>query len=369
MSKIHFEENSVITCTPSQMPRIAMQCPKIVTDIGKAVASAVSAMGKVCVGYGEGRAALALGRAFSAGVCSVGVQAVEVGMSTVPSLAYAVKRLGCSVGAYISANNTVSVRLFSADGAKLTREEEDRIECRLNVPAEELPLAQYGEISFCEGISEVYLSRLAEIVTGRLERIYAQFYSPTRKIVTDAQRLIAGKNGTDDDTRTERIAFHISGDGSKVSAYSEPTGYVLHDRLMAVVTPNVSNSSVTYGDTFPFRERFIPDTKSPLACDGTALALTVLEILRNRGITLKEATDELPDYAVAERYIPLDKPYNVMKKLNTNDGVLMDGESGRVVIRPNRTGRGIMLRVESFAAETAAELCDFYAEMLSDNSE
>jgi hypothetical protein len=37
---------------------------------------------------------------------------------------------------------------------------------------------------------------------------------------------------------------------------------------------------------------------------------------------------------------------------------------GRVLIRPVKTGKGVMMYVESYAAETAAEICDFYSDLL-----
>ena len=49
-------------------------------------------------------------------------------------------------------------------------------------------------------------------------------------------------------------------------------------------------------------------------------------------------------------------------------GVLTDGDGGRVTVRPVRTGKGIMLNVESYALEAASELCDFYSEVIKRNA-
>ena len=45
-----------------------------------------------------------------------------------------------------------------------------------------------------------------------------------------------------------------------------------------------------------------------------------------------------------------------------------NGDGGRVTVRPVRTGKGIMLNVESYALEAASELCDFYSEVIKRNA-
>ena len=103
--------------------------------------------------------------------------------------------------------------------------------------------------------------------------------------------------------------------------------------------------------------------------DGIALAFNVLEVLRRRKMTLKEAVSQLPKFAGVNRYIPVDKPSELLERLSVSTGgVLTDGDGGRVTVRPVRTGKGIMLNVESYALEAASELCDFYSEVIKRNA-
>ena len=100
--------------------------------------------------------------------------------------------------------------------------------------------------------------------------------------------------------------------------------------------------------------------------DGIALAFNVLEALRRRKMTLKEAVSQLPKFAGVNRYIPVDKPSELLERLSVSTGGVLTG--GRVTVRPVRTGKGIMLNVESYALEAASELCDFYSEVIKRNA-
>ena len=110
--------------------------------------------------------------------------------------------------------------------------------------------------------------------------------------------------------------------------------------------------------------------KTPFVRDGAALALTVLETLESRGITLAEAVRELPEMALATRFVAVDKhPMKLLKSLTaekqaSGDGITLNDARGRVLIRPVKTEKGVIMQAESFSMETASELCDFYQDIL-----
>lgn len=396
MTKIHFEENSRLV-SDSAAPVTSENA----IAVGRAAAAAFGKpqSTRICIGRGTGPAAEALSLALASGVCAAGGEAVIAGQVTAPGLSFSVKRLGCDIGVYVTAGMPAAIRLFAADGLRLLPRDEKKIEAMLNIPPEDCAYEQYGGITSCEGISQVYLSRLSEILSGRLEKISAQFYSPSETVIANAQRLLAGKNGKADSC-AERIAFHIDADGCTVSAYTDDTGHVPCDKLAMLCCMELFSSGQDIASCGELPEaaaklaevygrRVMSCQESGSGChdeteqtekcrqtrsacaaqlflhDGTATALTVLEMLRRRDISLKAALDELPPYALAGRYIPVSGPHELILSLGSADGVLMNSESGHVTVRPVRTGKGIMLSVESFAAETAAELCDFYADMIS----
>ena len=99
--------------------------------------------------------------------------------------------------------------------------------------------------------------------------------------------------------------------------------------------------------------------------------MTVLETLESRDLTLAEAAAELPDMALSTRFVAIDKqPVKLLRSLFSEqqvsgDGVVIDDRRGRVLIRPVKTEKGVIMQVESYSAEIASELCDFYQDLLT----
>ena len=46
----------------------------------------------------------------------------------------------------------------------------------------------------------------------------------------------------------------------------------------------------------------------------------------------------------------------------------MQEQDSRVLIRPVKTGKGMMMYVESFKSETASELCDKFEKLLKNDN-
>ena len=107
------------------------------------------------------------------------------------------------------------------------------------------------------------------------------------------------------------------------------------------------------------------DESSPSSQCLEARHLASKQLFMHDGIALSQ----LPKFAGVNRYIPVDKPSELLERLSVSTGgVLTDGDGGRVTVRPVRTGKGIMLNVESYALEAASELCDFYSEVIKRNA-
>ncbi|MGN0642976.1 MAG: hypothetical protein ACI4JJ_07495 [Huintestinicola sp.] len=411
ISALHFEEESRLVKTSAD--RIT---PEDAANTGRAAVYAAARSAehhggrvRVCVGWSGSEGAKALAYAFASGVCSAGGEAAAVGECTSPALAYSVRRLAADMGCHISADVTAAMMFFAGDGLTLFPDTEAAIEEHLcGTHHAENVYSHYGSITECGGMTEVYMSRLSGILGGYLHGIFADVNSPSRDIMSCTERLLAGKN----DREGSRIAFHITGDGRKLSAYSDSTGYVFHDRLLMICCrdlfsrgydaadcPDLPKAAERMAESFGRKvigcgknictsesarsvrceqARSLASEQSFMR-DGCALMLTVLEILRRRGVSLKQLLSELPDYSVASRYIPMKSPSELLRRLCTaegagsgdsgrdcGDGVLMNNGNGRVTITPVRTGKGMMLRVESFGAamEAASELCDFYEDII-----
>jgi len=115
--------NSELTC------ELAMK-------IGRAAAMVlteeVSARPKVLIGMDTRISSDMLESAISAGLCSVGVDVLLLGMVPTPAVAYLVKKYGYDAGIMISASHNPceynGIKIFQADGYKLPDELEERIE-------------------------------------------------------------------------------------------------------------------------------------------------------------------------------------------------------------------------------------------------
>lgn len=383
---LQFEEESRLV--PVSGERIT---PETAVMAGAACARA-AAGGRILTAHSGENGAAALAAAFSAGAAAAGADCVSAEVCPATAAAYAVKKLKCAMGCYVHTELDASFKLFASDGLALFGDTEKTIEQELD-GGKALPYSHYGSISDFIGAAELYAAKLGELLGGKLKGIYADVSSPSMAVMSCFEKAIGEKN----DRSGGRIAFHISGDGSRISAYSDDTGYVFREKLIMICCRDLfeSGSDAAVCGKPPrvlekmaeeYGRRVISCGKNicrseerqsdECACarrlaseqlfmhDGTALAVRILDILRRHGTSLREEAAGIPSFAGISRYIPVDKPSELLKRLCTPDGVLSDNGSERVVIRPVRTGRGIMLDVESFAMEAARELCDRYMDII-----
>lgn len=399
--KMVFEEESCLTAVGQPIPGAAEA-----VGIGMACAAAARSETvrpgeslRIFVAHSGERGARVLAGSFAAGCAQVGCEVLIGGECSAWAAASAVRTLGCFMGCHIHTEITPVFRLFAGDGLSLYARTEDKITAALypvkskgKAPDDSVPYSHYGVIREFAGADEMYISSLRSRLHGELHGIYADVYSPSAAVSGEAMRALSG-NG---DQMGERIAFHIGSDGGRVSAFSESTGYVFRDKLLMLCCRGLFERGIDAafcGSVPRWLEKMAEgcgrrviscgrnvctDCSDPseecsharlLAAeqgftrDGIALMMETLETLRSRGETLKDAVASLPPTAVINRYIPADRPSALLKRLCSPDskpGVLSDSSRGLVTIRPVRTGKGLMLGVESFSMEAAAELCDIY---------
>lgn len=390
--KMYFEEESRLVPADRSLPTAAEAAV-----IGRACAANITAGERIFIAHSGEKGANALARSFAAGCAESGREAVFGGECSVWAAANAVKALGCGLGCHVHTEITPVFRIFASDGLSLDAAAEDRITAEIYSPKQrDIPYSHYGGIREFSGTSELYVSALRERLKGCAKGIYADVYSSSPSVTEEALRALSGKN----DPSGERIAFHIGADGGRLSAYSDSTGYIFREKLLMLCCRGLFEKgedaafcgrppkwlckmaekygrqviscgrSVCTGCGQPSEEckraRKLAASQG-FTGDGIALMLETLEVLRQRGESLKEAVASLPPAAIINRYIPADRPSKLLERLcsvKNGDGVLSDTERGLVTVRPVRTGKGLMLGVESFAMETAAELCDFYSEVI-----
>lgn len=368
-------------------------------QIAAAAGSALASLGKkIGVGYKDNPASKSLALAVASGITSAGSEAWLFGVTTVPSLSFCTEKSELSAGCLIDAGITAKIRFCSSDGLSLTRSEEKIIEGGINRSEyRKAGFMHFGALRDASSVTRLYRNMLEKTAPEKLTMLRAVINTPgstVNEICGEIFKKINSKNGSP-------IIFHIGSDGRGTSAYTEETGYVFEEKLILICCirhfslghdialphnfPEAADklaekygckvyrySGCTSGESDSTSRRLA--LKTPFVRDGAALALTVLDILEKRRITLAEAVKELPEIALSTRFVPIDKhPMKLLKKISaekkaSGDGITISDSRGRVMIRPVKTGKGVIMQVESFSAEIASELCDFYQNLLQERN-
>lgn len=385
-NKIHFEDESRLTPAVSEAVSA-----RDAAEIGESLSRAVKG-GKILVSSSGENGGAALAKCVAAGAASAGSDCIIAEDCSASAAVYAAKALGCKAGCRCHTEITASFKLTASDGLNLFERTENEIIAGLD-RKNDVPYSHYGRITVFEGASELYSSYMKKYIGGRLN-VFADINSSSDAIVRECKQII----GENNNKTAPRTAFRISGDGSRISAYSDQTGYVFREKLISLCCRDLFERGIdaaVCGSVPRVLERLASDYgRKIISCgknicrteaqpsekcrlarslaseqlfmyDGIALMITTLEILRKTEMPLAEAIKSLPPQAGVSRFIPVNSPSELLRKLSCPDGVLSDGTSGRVTIRPVRTGKGIMLNVESFALEAASELCDFYEGLIN----
>ncbi len=365
--------------------------PQTAASVGSALASLG---GKIGVGYKNSAASKSLALAIASGITAAGAEAWLFGVTSEPALAFCTAKSRLAAGCWIDAGITAKIRLCSGDGLPLTRSEEKIIEGGINRGEyRRAGFMHFGVTRDTAAIVRLYKNMLDEIAPknpGKFRAVLNTSGTAVSDMCGDILHRISDKNGSP-------IVFHIGSDGRGVSAYTEETGYVFEEKLALICCKQTLSQGMDIAVPYDFpkaadkiaekyggrvlRYSGCPSDKSdgearrlavktPFIRDGAALALTVLSVLESRGITLAEAVKELPETALATRFVAVDKqPVRLLRsifseKQVSGDGVTVNDSRGRVLIRPVKTEKGVLMQVESYSAEIASELCDFYQELL-----
>lgn len=362
-----------------------------------AAGSAAASLGnKILVGCSGTKAAKALALAFCSGVMAAGRNVWFLDEVTEPELCCCIRICGAGAGCFIEAGISAKMRFFSSDGLPLSRREERYIENGINRGEyRRSGFMRFGSILECSEIRELYRSRLQKLFHHKLNGIRAVIKSPNRRITDTCEEMLKEIN----DDSGEPIIFHISGDGTKISAFTEETGYIFYEKLVLICCkdrftkgldaalpadfPTAAESlAETYGRKV-LRYSLCSDNSDKAARkaaaensfvnDGIVLMSELLGIISAAGRSLKELCAELPEFAAVNRFIALNgrgRQISLLRELcseqqASSDGIVINDKRGRVMIRPVKTGQGVMMHVESCSIEAASELCDFYQDALN----
>lgn len=311
-----------------------------------------------------------LQEALIAGLLSVGIEVLNLGVITTPGVAYLVRNQDADAGVMITASHNPveynGIKFFGADGYKLSDAMEEEIEAILEAPEDTLPRPAaegLGTVSdYLEG-SQKYIHFLEQTIstdlTG-LNIVVDAANGATSKLVTnlyadldiDFETMAASPDGLNinanvGSTHPEQLQQKVVELGAQAGIAFDGDG----DRCIAVD----EKGNIVNGDTIMFicgkylaeRGRLKKDT-------------IVTTVMSNLGMYKAMERNELNSVQtkVGDRY--------VVEKMN-EDGYNLGGEqSGHVVFLDfNTTGDGMLtsLQLLSIMKETGRSLSDLASEV------
>ena len=317
---------------------------------GLCAASTVKKGDSIVTAYGSDESLL-LKQALDCGICQAGVNVYSIGRAGISELSYAVNRFGGEFGILIGANISGHARLISAGGMLPDEKLLDRIGSIADDRAyRSVGLSQTGCVTDFSAVREIYVAELEKILPDRFKGVNVDIRTFDVKKATLADRLFHGRNDIDG----ERIIFNLSADGTKVSAFSEETGYVMWEKLvamyagvcfekgLAVALPENFPSSADaaaevhcgrlyrYENNADIAKDVAVSIHNMFAYDGLYLASAVTAYLSEQGITFQKAFRDVPDAYTSSRFVGITVSRENKEKIFSELGCSAEGEITRV---------------------------------------
>lgn len=288
-----------------------------------------------------------LANALMAGICSVGANAVYLGVLPTPAIAYLTRKYKVDAGVVISASHNPvefnGIKFFNADGYKLSDELEDEIQelIESNMQGVNLPIgAEIGKVEYKDDAREDYIKFVKSVVNIDLAGT---------KIVVDcaegASYYTAVK--TLKDLGAEVVAIHTDPDGTNINANCGSTH--MEELMARVVFEKAALGLAFDGDA----DRLLAVDENGKLVDGDELMAIcgyylkqqgrlkkdtiVATIMSNLGFMLmgKEKEINIEQTKVGDRYV-LERMLEI--------GANLGGEqSGHIIfLDENTTGDGLI---------------------------
>lgn len=288
-----------------------------------------------------------LANALMAGVCSVGANAVYVGVVPTPAVAYLTRKYKVDAGVVISASHNPvefnGIKFFDGNGYKLPDELEDEIEAliRSNMEGVKFPTgAQIGKIKYRTDAREEYINHAIQSVNVDLTGLKivvdcaegASYYTSVEALKELGAEVVSIHNNPDGtninancgSTHMEelqgRVVFEkadlgiaFDGDADRMLAVDEQGRIVDGDQIMAIIGNHMKKKGTLHGDTI------------------------VVTVMSNLGFSLmaKEHDIHVEQTKVGDRY--------VLERMLEIDGSLGGEQSGHVIfLQENTTGDGLL---------------------------
>lgn len=311
-----------------------------------------------------------LASALMAGICSVGANAIYVGVVPTPAIAYLTRKHKVDAGVVISASHNPmefnGIKFFNGDGYKLSDALEDEIEAliRSNMDGVTLPTGSgVGRIDYRFDLRDEYVEFMKKCVPVDLKGL---------KIVVDCAEGASYYTSvrTLEDLGANLIPIHITPDGTNINANCGSTHM---DELQARVVYEKADLGIAFdGDA----DRMLAVDENGKMVDGDQLMAIcgnymkekgtlkkntiVVTVMTNLGFTLmgEEKGIHVEKTRVGDRY--------VLENMLQNGYNIGGEQSGHIIfLDDNTTGDGLLsaLHLLQVMVETGRKLSDLAAVM------
>ncbi len=221
--------------------------------------------------------------ALCAGICSVGADAVVLGIVPTPAVAYLVRVMGADAGVMISAShNSVEfngIKLFSSTGYKLSDEIEEEIEALILDTPEQMQLVDgtdVGTIACYTQAAETYISHIADSIHTDLAGLRVALDCANGSASTTAEKLFTRLGA-------EVLMLHAEPDGTNIN---DKCGSTHMEDLMEFVTANKCDIGLAFdGDA----DRCLAVDETGEMVDGDKLIAIAAKAYQEKGILRKDA--------------------------------------------------------------------------------
>jgi len=308
--------------------------------------------------------------ALVAGLLSIGVEVMRLGIISTPGVAYLTRVMNADAGVMISAShNPVAdngIKFFGPDGFKLTDAQEEEIEGYLDLVEDTIPRPVGGDLGtvsdYFEG-GQKYISYLKQTVDEDFMGIHVALdcaHGATSSLAThlfadleaDISSIGSSPNGINinegvGSTHPEKLAAFVVERGAHVGLAFDGDG----DRLIAID----ENGKIVDGDQIMFIIGKYLNLKGRLKKNTV-----VSTVMSNMGFykALEENNMTSVKTAVGDRY--------VVEEMRKNDYNLGGEQSGHIVFLDyNTTGDGLLTGIQlvNIMKETKKRLSELAAEM------
>ena len=288
-----------------------------------------------------------LANALMAGVCSVGANAIYVGVVPTPAVAYLTRKYKVDAGVVISASHNPvefnGIKFFDGNGYKLPDEQEDEIEALIKSGMDDVKFPTgtgIGKIKYRTDAREEYINHAIQSVNVDLSGLKivvdcaegASFYTSVEALKELGAEVVAIHNNPDGtninancgSTHMEelqaRVVFEkanvglaFDGDADRLLAVDELGNVVDGDQIMAIIGNYMKQKGSLKNDTI------------------------VVTVMSNLGFVLmtKERGIHIEQTKVGDRY--------VLERMKEISASLGGEQSGHIIfLEENTTGDGLL---------------------------